>query len=159
MRQRHFTLIELITVIAIIGILAGIVIGGVRYSQSKSQHDRTIALMVEFQNALEEYHNDYGTYPIVKDAAQVNFYEDAWKKFVNATANKRGKSYLEGADGQYLDGFGNQFWYQYPNSVDSRKTTKFALWSVGADSKHGKNNTIEKAGELGCDDICSWNKN
>ena len=36
MKHRHFTLIELLTVIAIIAILAGITFGGITYASNKA---------------------------------------------------------------------------------------------------------------------------
>jgi len=64
-RVRAFTLIEMLVVIAIILIMSGIVLkttGLVLRSmaKSKAQHD-----LQQIQNALNEYHAEYGNYPPV----------------------------------------------------------------------------------------------
>jgi len=165
MKRSFFTIIELVVVIAIIIVLAGIVLGGVKFAQSKAQRDKTIAIMMEFQQALEEYNNDYGHYPIVSVAAEVNFSANDWKLFTNTTRNKRNKPYMEGAVGKLEDAYGEAFFYQYPNSITSRNTTKYALWSKGLDTAHGKRESgsddgnMANAGEEGSDDICSWKRN
>ena len=168
MRHRHFTLIELLTVIAIIAILAGITFGGITYASNKAQHDKTVSIMLQFEDALEAYKKDYGVYPIsTKDsttgkhpAVEVDFSDSMWAKFKN---NKRNRPYMEGADGDLLDAYGKPFLYQYPIDVDEgdKNTSKFALWSRGDDGYHGKTNGNgpEKAGEKGSDDICNWKSN
>ena len=159
MRRRQFTMVEILTVITIIAILAAILIGGVKYASGRAAVAKTIAIMTEFEDALEAYKKDYGVYPICKDAKAVNFSADEWKKFTNETANKRNKPYMEGAVGDLLDAYGKPFFYQYPNSVASRNTNKYALWSTGDDERHGKSNNVADAGEDGSDDICSWKSN
>jgi len=60
---KAFTLIELLTVIAIIGILAGItiaVIGGVQENSRKAQAKSELAALAQ---ALENYKRQYGDYP------------------------------------------------------------------------------------------------
>lgn len=169
MRKRNFTLIEILTVIVIIAILASITIGGINYASSKAEHDKTVAAMMEFMEALENYKNDYGSYPLCpkisaeREAVKVDFSDPMWSKFINDTPNKRKRSYLEGADGEYLDAFGNQFWYQFP-APSGKDTNKYILWSMGKDEKHGKNRSngpadAEHAGEKNSDDICSWKEN
>ena len=161
MKRRHFTLIELLTVIAIIAILAGITFGGITYASNKAQRDKTVSIMLEFEDALEAYKKDYGVYPVCATAKAVDFSNDEWKKFTNETANKHKRPYMEGATGELIDAYGNAFFYQYPNKEDGRNTSKYALWSRGEDGYHGKTKTNgpEKAGETGSDDICNWKSN
>ena len=162
MKHRHFTLIELLTVITIIAILAGITFGGITYASKKAEHDKTVSIMLQFEDALEAYKKDYGVYPVCATAAEVDFSNGTtWGKFTNETANKHKRPYMEGATGKLLDGYGNPFFYQYPNKVDGRDTSKFALWSLGVDGYHGKikTNGPEAAGEKGSDDICNWKSN
>ncbi len=165
MKHRNFTLIELLTVITIIAILAAITIGGVRYASGRAAVAKTIAIMEQFEDALEAYKKDYGVYPISQEPIEVDFDHSAsnilWDKFTNHTPNKRNRAYMEGADGKLLDAYGNAFFYQYPNGEPSRNTSKFALWSKGRDESHGSNatNGADKAGEDGSDDICNWKNN
>lgn len=58
-----FTLIELIVVIAILGILATIGLTSFQTSQMKSRDARRKSDLEQVQRALEAYMNDYGNYP------------------------------------------------------------------------------------------------
>jgi prepilin-type N-terminal cleavage/methylation domain-containing protein len=68
--QKAFTLIELLTVIAIIGILAGIIIptvGSVRTSANKA---RTKVQFSQWSGALEMFKQEYGYYPDISDGGK-----------------------------------------------------------------------------------------
>ena len=154
MSKRTFTLVELLAVIGILAILAAITVGGLSFATSKADEAKTIAIMEEFEIALEKYKEDYGVYPIQTSAGDVNFAQDIWDNFKNSNGNNKiGKPYMEGirdANGWIIleDGFGNAFQYEYPNSDPSRNTNKYALWSRGKDG--GKSSQTNE------DDICSW---
>ena len=163
-RTRRFTLVELMAVIAIIAILAGIVMGGLSFASRKSMEAQTIAKMEQFQIALENFHKDYGYYPVQETAGNVDFTHSStnrtWDLFTNHTQNKHNKPYMEGIHDEYglfLDGNGVPFQYQYPaDSTKFKNTTKYVLWSKGADgkSKYGTDGTNKSADDK--DDICSW---
>jgi type II secretion system protein G len=61
--QRGFTLMELLIVIAILGILATIGLGSFRSSQIKGRDAQRKSDLSQIQKALEMYYNDYGEYP------------------------------------------------------------------------------------------------
>ncbi len=61
--REAFTLIEMMTVMAIILVLAGMVIGISRYATAKSDIAHTQATIEKVKNALEEYRLDRGSYP------------------------------------------------------------------------------------------------
>jgi prepilin-type N-terminal cleavage/methylation domain-containing protein len=78
MPSRAFTLIELLTVVAILGILAAILIptiGGARTAANKA---RTRAQFGQWATAFEAFRQEYGTYPQLSPAST--------QKFVNAIA-------------------------------------------------------------------------
>ena len=149
MRHQTFTLIELLSVIVIIAVLAGILLGGLNYATRRADEAKTIAIMEEFATALETFRQDHGYYPVVSTAGNVDFSDSAWDLFVNAGApsnpNRKGKPYLEGdVSGTLDDAFGNSFQYQCPGTHNEQK---YDLWSLGPD---GVNDTD--------DDISNWKK-
>jgi type II secretion system protein G len=58
-----FTLVELMTVIAIIAVLAGLILGVAGYATRKADYSRAMGDMEKIKNALEEYRLAYGSYP------------------------------------------------------------------------------------------------
>jgi general secretion pathway protein G len=69
--RRAFTLIEMLIVVAIIGILASIVLIGLGPVQRQGRDARRQADLREVQNALELYYNKCGHYPGTTDCATV----------------------------------------------------------------------------------------
>ncbi|HEY5894417.1 MAG TPA: type II secretion system protein GspG [Chthoniobacterales bacterium] len=65
-----FTLVELLTVITIIGILAALVLGTFEYAQQKGARSKAEAEISALEAALEMYKADKGMYP--RDADQVD---------------------------------------------------------------------------------------
>jgi prepilin-type N-terminal cleavage/methylation domain-containing protein len=63
--QRAFTLIELLTVIAIIGILAGILIPTVSGVRNTAKKAETKVRFSQWAAAMEQYRQEYGYYPAV----------------------------------------------------------------------------------------------
>ena len=58
-----FTLIEVLAVIAIIIILAGIVIGGMEYAKQRQASEKARVQIALLSKAIEEYKMDMGVYP------------------------------------------------------------------------------------------------
>lgn len=63
MKRKGFTLIEMLIVVAIIGILAGAVLVGLGPVQRGGRDSRRIADLRQVQNGLELYFNKCGYYP------------------------------------------------------------------------------------------------
>lgn len=64
-----FTLIEILVVIAIIGILASVVLVGLNEARAKARDSERVQTLRAFKTALELYYADYGKYP--NDGASV----------------------------------------------------------------------------------------
>lgn len=182
MRKHPFTLLELLTVIVIIAVLAGILLGGLNYASRRADEAKTLAIMEDFATALEAFRVDYGFYPIQRptsgdpkgDNLKVDFHDSVWDVFVNRDTlpepNKKNRAYMEGttdaSEDELLDAYGNALYYRCPGL---RNPQKYDLWSKGPDATHGekKDNT---SGNLGSDvpissympgngdDICNWKK-
>jgi len=66
-REKGFTLIEILIVVAIIGILSSIVLVGLGSFRSRGRDARRVADLREVQNALELYYAKTGAYPVGKN--------------------------------------------------------------------------------------------
>ncbi|MEK7648542.1 MAG: prepilin-type N-terminal cleavage/methylation domain-containing protein [Patescibacteria group bacterium] len=66
--KKGFTLVELLVVVAIIGLMAGIATVSVNSVRSKARDARRVADIKQIQNALELYYSDSGTYPAAEVA-------------------------------------------------------------------------------------------
>jgi general secretion pathway protein G len=67
MRQRGYTLIELLIVVAIIGLMAAIAIPNLINALQRSRQKRTMADMRAISEAVEMYHQDLSFFPIYAD--------------------------------------------------------------------------------------------
>lgn len=65
MKRKGFTLIELMVVIAIIGILSAVVLASLDKARSKSRDTKRIADISQLQLALAAYLNKHNNYPAV----------------------------------------------------------------------------------------------
>jgi len=127
--SRAFTLVEIMLVVAIIGILAALVIPKIA---GKSEQARETAAMADIKggikSALDQYDVDMGTYP------------SSLQDLISAPHNARNWH------GPYfdppqlpVDPWGNAYLYQFPGKHNS---TGYDLWSAGPDGKSGTSDDI-----------------
>jgi len=126
-----FTLIELLIVIAIIAVLAGLVLGAASSVQKKGARSRAEAEIAAIGAALESYKADNGDYPsnsstannlsllaaLMPPTGSGKVYYEFKPKWTNA---------ILGA----LDPFGNPYGYIYTNGSPNNGTNNFDLWST-----------------------------
>jgi type II secretory pathway pseudopilin PulG len=91
-----FTIIELLVVISIIIILAGLVLGTVGYVQRKAARARAEAEIMAISAALENYKADNGTYPRDTTASATTDNLDAKTSFNPTTAYWAASLFLYG---------------------------------------------------------------
>ena len=68
--QTGFSLVEVMVVIAIIGILATMVLPNVLGNQERANEQKVIADLVALENALAQYHLDNGMFPTTEQGLQ-----------------------------------------------------------------------------------------
>lgn len=61
--QKGFTLVEMLIVVAIIGLLSSTILIGLGPARAKARDTRRIADLRQIQNGLENYYSDKSTYP------------------------------------------------------------------------------------------------
>jgi len=164
-------MIEILTVIAIISVLVGIVLGVAKFARNKAHVNKTQSKMVALADALENCRQDRGYYPSTNgdETVQLGEYDDFEDEDGDAFtpyppklstmpltwALRKGKfrdtqdggAYLEGYDGgKYLDAWGHPFLYRCDGDQHSKET--FDLSSAGRDGK------IDTE-----DDVTNWQRN
>ena len=123
-----FTLVEVLLVIAIIGILAGVFIFTVGGSQDQAKKDTTVLLIEQVGTALERYKLNIGEYPTEAEGGL-----DALITKPSYTDEKLAEKWA----GPYIksdptDGWGNKLGYEPTEAgSDVAQTLPYKVWSYG----------------------------
>ena len=159
MKSRSFTLTEVLVVIAIIVILAGILIGGVGFAGRRADSAKAQASIQILSAALEKFHSEKGYYPPCTSAKEVKFLLDSdghLKLKLDKTfdffdkSSKKDFLELEGLSDSattYDDSWGQPFQYKCPGD---HNRSAFDLWSKGPDGVKGASEQTSD------DDITNW---
>jgi len=149
MKDRGFTIVEMLVVMSIILVLAGLILATSSYVHNKGARSRTEAEIAAMSAALENYkadNGDYPSYPSLDPKTPVNFiqYQAAslllYKSLSgdsNATGQANTTTYLafknnqlqtsaNGAVDYIKDPFGNSYGYSTAHSYNPT----FDLWST-----------------------------
>jgi general secretion pathway protein G len=117
-QQAGFTLIEILVVMAIIGMLAVMVAPNIFNQQAGAQRDAALSQISTLESALDTYRLDVGEYPDSMDGLMEN---DSDRASWNGPYLRRAVP---------MDPWGNEYVYD----VDGRE---FTLISYGADGERG----------------------
>ena len=143
---RAFTIIELLTVIAIISALAALTLGVGHYAREKAKTSHTKAEMALIENALERYKSDNGAYPAGDNSttSSIAIYQAlvTGSKTYMTFAADRLQTNIPLNSNSIIDDFGRPYYYQSPGASNP---ATYDLWSAGPDAK--TNNA---------DDIVNW---
>jgi general secretion pathway protein G len=131
--QEGFTLIEIMVVIAIIGLLATLVVQSLRGATDKAKRTKAMADIAELKTALDRYYIDNGSYPTTDQGLTAL-----------VTASGQGTQATNYEEGGYIrripsDPWGNQYVY----SSDGNNYTLKSLGADGAEGGTGKNADID----------------
>jgi len=155
--QPAFTLLEILTVIAIIAVLASLTFGGMSYYDQKMKYSRTEVLIASIERALEDYKSDNGSYPSGNIGALFNaLYGDGTNVYL-ATLNPAllGKQRNVSESEPYLivDAWGNVLRYRHNLNNMANPKQDYDLISLGPNGVGDFGSTTEWAK---ADDIKNW---
>jgi len=148
--RRAFTLLEILVVIAIIGLLVGVAVNGVQNALEKARKDAAkLFITATLKTPLGTYRIDNGDYPSTLDGLQALLTQPA------TAPNWRGP-YLELTPPTVMtpDPWGRPYQYAYPGTHSSATATtdasgqinttttvsgvaRYDVWSLGADGMDG----------------------
>lgn len=147
-QKRHsggFTLVEVMIVMVILVLLAGLVVPGLLGKQKKAKIQTAKAQIGGFKGALEHYALEMDTFPTTEQGLESLVEEPQ----ADDERTGNGKSKWDGpylnADDVPADPWGNDYQYEYPPTHGKRDSPD--IWSFGPD---GEDDTE--------DDIVSWKK-
>lgn len=175
-RAGGFSLIELVAVMAIIVVLAGLTIIMLIHAKDQQNITKTKMQVALLENALADYHMDNGSYPSNPDAEgrkgdevlHGSLYNDGYEASQSGKAapkiylaaldpannTKGGQAWIQGsgADARIVDPWGESYRYRSGDSPDA-VNPDFDLWSCGPDKK----TSVDPKDAACMNDITSWN--
>lgn len=163
--SKAFTLVEILGVVAIIGIVAGIVLAAAGGVQKKAARDQAKAEIKTIVLALERYRAANGFYPIPAANPSTNALYANLANYMPFRTNQLSGT---GTNLAVLDPYGYPYWYRLvTNNVTPGSGTvnmtgeSVEVWSVGSDGKSGYTNAnltpAQRTTNSNADDLTSWN--
>lgn len=149
-RRGGFTLVELLTVVTIIVILAGLTVGGLSFYNRRVAEDKTRMQIKLLANALETYRFETGAYPQANNPEGINQTRILWERLfgdgekndttvylseLDPASTRQGWLEKSGNVYRILDGFGTEFRYRRLSDAAEMRNPDFDLWSCGADGR------------------------
>ena len=140
-----FTLVEVLVVMAILVLLAGLVAPRILGSKKKANIQTVTTQIGGFKSALERYALDLDTFPTTEQGLMALVEEPQDDEEGTSTGKSRWDGPYLNSDEVPTDPWGNEYQYEYPPSHGKGKSPE--IWSLGPD---GEDDTE--------DDIVSWKK-
>lgn len=135
-KNTGFTLLEIMVVIVILGLLAGLVVPNVMGSVDQANVQKVVTDISGIETALKQYKMDVGRYPTTDQGLQALI-----EKPTSAPVPKKYRS-----DG-YLEKISEDPWHSaYFYKMPGEHGKKYDIFSAGPDGEAGT-----------CDDIGNWN--
>jgi general secretion pathway protein G len=145
--EKGFTLVEMLTVLFIVSILLGIVLGSARYATQVSRVSRAESDMHTLAEALDRFHLVFGDYPDVESATNLVSY--ARRALGGEEADRFHFRNLLPAGFTAVDPWSHPYIYRVyrpdkPGEGDFKASdeTIYALASAGPDGKEGTDDDI-----------------
>ena len=178
MKRRHFTLIEMLVVVAVIAILIGILIPTIGTVMQKVKQSQTKAVINSLRLAIKQYESTYGILPFTGENADKSILYDPGSPIngeytellvtlegSDITKNPRGIKFLDLSDADYKDAWDEELSVvldlDYNSSIDSAliygadtKNTEIIIWSAGPDGDHNADDNHADND----DNVNSWDK-
>lgn len=126
--RRGFTILELLAVMAIIAILAGLGAKGYSLARRQAKEDRAKAELEKLRTALEEYRVEFGAYPEQEQAGSIGNLANIG--FLTAS--------VEGIE--LVDPWGRD--YQYERGRGPENRFLYRIWSQGQDADTEKDDIV-----------------
>ena len=145
--ERGFTIVELLIVIAILGILASLIAAGAQTARRKGAVTKAKSTVAAIETAIAMYYGDLGVYPKSGNGELVKaLEEDPGNADWNGPYMEFKKDELK--DGQVIDPWGKPYEYVSVNGGSPQHRPKsFDLFS------YGPNSVVDSEGG---DDIGNW---
>jgi len=157
-----FTLLEILTVIAIIAVLASLTIGGMGYYDDKMKYSRTEILIASIEQALEDYKSDNGAYPVSAGIGNTvplfdALYGDGTNVYLDTlNPNFKGKQLnVAPSGGSYgiIDAWGRFMRYRHESNTMANPKQDYDIFSFGPNGIGDFGSSSEPAK---ADDIKNW---
>jgi type II secretion system protein G len=151
-----FTIIELLGVVGVIGIVAGIVLAAAGGVQKKAARDQAKAEIQTYAVALEKYRADFGAYPGATNLSQMT--NTLHRSLTNYVAFRTNQLSGSGTNIALLDPYGYPYRYRSPAVASTTMLSEsFEIFSVGANGQSSLDSGAGIAGDKkDLDDIKSW---
>lgn len=148
--SKGFTLLELLIVVAIIGVISAIAIPNLREALNRARISRAKADLKAISLALEVYRVDYGFVPYfsqlvpIQDISELSQYvntamTDSWGSVYSYYSDGEGEHYYVGSKGadQFWDGYSGPPNWDTPQNFKGYKCKAIAFDDLKAFAKYG----------------------